>query len=182
MKAVLVFFFALCIGHPQYTVAATGAQLVGDLNAGSVGSFPSNLTAHASNLFFSAYTLETGRELWRYDGTNIALVADLNETRDDLGGGVFEGNDSLPAWFTPFNGHLFFSAYDPRRGAELWRYDGTNVQRVADINPDINDTIKFAPNSSWPAELTLFNGALYFSADNSAARTNYEVWKYDGDI
>lgn len=160
--------------------AATGATLISDLNSGSTGSFPSNLTASANTLFFNAYTLDTGRELFKTDGTNITLVADINETKDDIGFGVLEGNDSLPAWLTTFNGALYFSAYDPRRGAELWKYDGVAVERVADINPDANDTIKFAPNSSWPSKLTLFNSAIYFSADNNAFRTNYELWKYDG--
>jgi ELWxxDGT repeat protein len=175
--AALICWF---MHFPGASFGATGAQLVMDLNPGSAGSFPCNLTVHANTLFFNAYTLATGRELWKYDGRNVTLVADINDTKDDLGGGVFEGNDSLPAWPTSFNGELFFSAYEPRRGDELWKYDGVTVQRVTDINPDQNDTIKISPNSSWPAELTVFNNALYFSANDNTARTNYELWKYDG--
>jgi ELWxxDGT repeat protein len=174
-----VQWLVLCIAllRPAW---ASDAQLAADLNPGPNGSFPSNLTTHANILFFSAYTFDIGRELWKCDGTNITLVADINETKDDLGGGLSEGNDSLPTWLTPFNGDFYFSAYDPRRGDELWKYDGVSVARVADINPDLNDTIKFNPNSSWPAELTVFNNALYFTANNDTARTNYELWKYDG--
>jgi ELWxxDGT repeat protein len=179
-KRVYAVMFFIQYAILSQVVAASGATLVFDLNPGSTGSFPSNLTSTANFLLLNAYTLDTGRELFRTDGTNITLVFDINETKDDIGFGVLEGNDSLPAWLTPFNGEIYFSAYDPRRGAELWRTDGTNVQRVSDINPDSNDTIKFAPNSSWPSELTVFHGALYFSADNSAFRTNYELWKYDG--
>src|SRR6187551_2353567 len=92
-------------------ITASDATLIADLNPGPTGSFPSNLTASADFLLFNAYTLETGRELFKTDGTNITLVADINDTKDDLGGGVLEGNDSLAAWLTPFNGAIYFSAY-----------------------------------------------------------------------
>jgi ELWxxDGT repeat protein len=174
-----VLLLALALSTTRDGIGSDAVQLA-DLNPGSGGSFPSNLTVFASSLFFNAYTLSTGRELWKTDGTNITLVADINDTSDDIGGGVREGNDSLPTWLTPFNGSLYFSAFDSRRGAELWKYDGTNVTRAADINPDASDTIKLSPNSSWPSELTVSKGALYFSASNNSQRTNFELWKYDG--
>jgi ELWxxDGT repeat protein len=162
------------------TFAAGQLQRLADLNPGSVGSFPSNITVFANSVYFGGYTLETGRELFKYDGTNVTLAADINDTKDDLGGGTLEGNDSLPSWLTPFNGWLYFAAYEPRHGAELWSLQGTNIARVADINPDINDTVKPFPNSSWPSELTVFNNALYFVANSGAAIEDYELWKYDG--
>src|SRR5687768_2367428 len=102
---VLLMLAALCVTQGR---AATSLQQVSDLNPGPVGSFPSNITVYANSLYFSAYTLSTGRELWKYDGTNITLVADINETQDDIGSGVKEGNDSLPSWLTPYDGWLFF--------------------------------------------------------------------------
>ena len=153
------------------------ARRLADLNPGSVGSFPSNFTTFSGQLFFSAYTLSTGRELWRYDGTNVTLVADINPTADDLGG-VFEGNDSLPTGFRSFDGGLYFSAFDPFYGAELWRYQSNQVVRLTDINPDIG-TLTNLPNSAWPKELTPFNGALYFSATSSTNPENYELWRYN---
>jgi ELWxxDGT repeat protein len=81
-------------------------------------------------------------------GTTVTLVADINETKDDIGSGVMEGNDSLPAWLTAFNAALCFSAYHAHRGAELWKLSGTIPTRVADISPDVNDTINFSHNSS----------------------------------
>src|SRR5204863_3000583 len=104
----------------------------------------------------------------------------INDTTTTLGDGSLAGNDSNPGWFTVFNSQLYFSAFDPRRGGELWRYDGTTATRVADINADANDTIKFSPYRSWPTDLTIFNNALYFSATSGGSKDNYELWKFDG--
>jgi ELWxxDGT repeat protein len=180
MTRPIRFLFIALLTATLTTFGGGELRLLADLNPGAVGSFPSNITVFANSVYFGAYTLETGRELFRYDGTNITLVADINETKDDMGGGVMEGNDSLPSWLTPFNGALYFSAYDPRRGAELWKLNGTVPARVADISPDVNDTPKFFPNSSWPAELTVLNNALYFSANSGTTIDNYELWKFDG--
>ncbi|HEX5222806.1 MAG TPA: hypothetical protein VFZ59_24835 [Verrucomicrobiae bacterium] len=153
---------------------------VADLNPGAVGSFPTNLTVCAGSLFFSAYTLSTGWEPWRYHGNTITLVSNINDTADDIGSGILEGNDSSPGGFTSFATAVYFSAFDPRRGGELWRFDGTNAFRVTDINPDASDTIKSNPASAWPSELTVLGNVLFFSADSGGLRPNYELWKYDG--
>lgn len=159
--------------------AATARRLV-DLNPGSVGSYPSNFTAYSGNVYFSAYTLPTGMELWRYNGTEVTLAADINDTADDIGSGVKEGNDSLPDWLIEYGGKLYFSAFDSRRGAELWRFDGNQASRVSDINPDESDVIKAMSNSAWPNQIVHFNDALYFSANSNTMPENYELWKYDG--
>ena len=151
----------LCLGTP----AAATVERVADLNPGSVGSFLSNITVYAENVLFGAYTQATGTELWRYDGTNVVLVRDINDTADDLGFGVMEGNDSFPAWLTPFDGQVLFSAFDPYRGGELWQMDGLTATRAADINPDADDSVKLWPNSSWPQELTAFEGGPLFQRE-----------------
>jgi ELWxxDGT repeat protein len=159
---------------------AAGARLLADLNPGAVGSYPSNYTAYGPLTLFTAYTLETGFELWKTDGNSVTLAANINPTADDIGFGVLEGNDSLPDWLTVFDGQLFFSAFEPQRGAELWRYDGTQAFRVSDINADANDTIKVLPGNAWPRELTVLNNVLYFGATTSTNPPNYELWSFDG--
>lgn len=159
-----------------------GTRQVADLNPGSTGSFPTNLVAFSGSLYFNAYTLATGQELWRYDGTVITLTSNINDTADDLGG-VFEGNDSVPSWMNGYSNALYYSAFDPYRGGELWRYDGTNAARVADIFADANpsNAVLANPNSSWPSELTVLNGELFFSANGGPSnKANYELWKYNG--
>ena len=98
--SALVFAGELC--------AQTTSRRVADLNPGGVGSFPSNFTTFNGSLYFSAYTFELGRELWKYDGVGITLVSNVNGVATDLGGGTLQGHDSVPDWFTPFNGALYF--------------------------------------------------------------------------
>lgn len=173
--------FSVFIGFiSSVQLIAQGARLIADLNPGPVGSYPSNFTTFAGSLYFGAYTQATGFELFKFDGTNVSLVADINPTVDDIGFGVLEGNDSIPDWFTEMEGVLYFSAFEPRRGAELWSYDGMTATRVSDISPDANDTIKFLPNNSWPQHLTVLDGVLYFSATTRTNPENYELWQFDG--
>ncbi len=171
---------ALFISSPTEAANITSIRQIADLNPGSAASSPSNWTVLGEALYFSAYTSEMGRELWKYDGTNITLAANINDTVTDIGGGLFIGNSSTPGSFTAYRNKLYFSAFNPRRGGELWSFDGTNALRVSDINPDANDNIKTNPNNSWPSELTVFNDVLYFSAANGNNESNYELWKYNG--
>ena len=94
---------------------------------------------------------------------------------------MLEGNDSLPTWLTEFGGQLYLSAFHPARGAELWRFDGTQAARVSDINPDANDAIKVIQNSSWPYQITALNNALYFGATSSTVPEDYELWSYNAN-
>jgi ELWxxDGT repeat protein len=180
----LIVSFVTGVPLPARAQDQFTTRRVADLNPGGNGSFPSNLTVFADSLYFSAYTTNTGRELWRYGGAGITLVSNINDTMRDIGFGIRIGNDSVPTDLKEFNGKLYFSAFDARRGAELWRTDGTNCLRLSDINADANDTVKTNPASAWPRELTVVNNTLFFSANSGGGlRTNYqnyELWRYDG--
>ena len=77
-KAITLLLLLLA---PLSTLGADARRLA-DLNPGRTGSYPTNFATFAGQLFFSAYTLNTGFELWKLDGTNISLVADINPTRE----------------------------------------------------------------------------------------------------
>ncbi|MCY7274697.1 MAG: DUF4347 domain-containing protein [Phormidesmis sp. CAN_BIN44] len=75
-------------------------------------------------------------------------------------------------FLTNVNGTVYFQAYDPTNGNELWKSDGTvaGTVLVKDINP--------GSNSSYPNNLTNVNGTLYFRAFDPT--NGNELWKSDG--
>src|SRR3990170_7917573 len=150
-------------------VDASNPSVVADIiRPGKDGSNPAYLTVYNDVLYFSADDGVHGTELWKYDTTPPVGAADINGT-----------GSSSPAVLTVYNGLLYFRDDDGKgAGQELWKYDSTkpvdasNPSRVADIAT--------APaKGSFPAYLTEYNGALYFSADDGKGTTGKELWKYD---
>lgn len=135
------------------------------------GSSPENFAVFAGQLYFSAYDGVHGRELWRYNGTTTSLAADI------VPGGQY--SSSNPGGLTVYNGKLHFSATDEDHGCELWSFDGTTAAMVAEINPtpDPGNGDTFLMDSS-PNELTVFDGLLYFSANDGVH--GRELWSWDG--
>jgi ELWxxDGT repeat protein len=135
------------------------------------GSSPENFAVFNGQLYFSAYDGVHGRELWRFDGANAFLAADI------LPGGQY--SSSNPSGLTVYNGKLYFCATDEIHGCELWSYDGTQAQMVAEINPtpDPGNGDTFLMDSS-PGGFKVFNGLLYFAANDGVH--GRELWSFDG--
>jgi ELWxxDGT repeat protein len=70
------------------------------------------------------------------------------------------------------NGIVYFTAFNPATGTELWKSDGTTAGTV--LVKDINPGLK----GSAPQDLTSINGIIYFRAFNPA--TGYELWRSNG--
>lgn len=104
--------------------------------------------AFQDNLYFMGADAEHGEELWKFDGQQATLVADIYPGES--------GSD--PQWLTPFDGKLYFTAKDEEHGTELWQYDGEEAQLVKDIYPD--------QYSSTPYYLTTFGDFLFFHAEH----------------
>src|SRR4030095_1340635 len=80
-----------------------------------------------------------------------------------------------PEELTVFANALYFRAYQPQTGMELWKFAGVSARRAADIAPGPG----FSPYySSRPQGLTVFGQKLFFSADDGVK--GREVWTYDG--
>ena len=148
-------------------------------------SYPSGFGAFKNKLYFGASDDTHGLELWAHDGTNDPeFVANIHPGND------YWGSDSFPQEFAEFNNKLYFSAstFYNHEGLdwwysndELWEYDGINPPlRTADINP--------GDYGSYPRELTVFKGKLYFSAFSTHEWWDWEtlffkdneLWVYDG--
>jgi len=140
------------------------------------GSSPENFAIYNNQLHFSANDGVRGHELWRYDSTppgGASLAADI----------IPGGPSSNPNNLAVYNGKLYFCATDGTgpggHGYELWSFDGTTATMLPEINPTPN------PNNgddflmdSRPENLTVFNGKLYFSANDGIH--GRELWCYDG--
>jgi ELWxxDGT repeat protein/cysteine-rich repeat protein len=131
--------------------------------------------------------------LWKTDGVTTTLVADVPPAQPTVAGNAIffttapifgilwktDGATSGPVaaagiqsadQLTAVGDTLFFTAYEPETGVELWKTDGRTASAVADIVPGYG--------SSSPHALAAAAGTLFFSASQPA--TGHELWKTDG--
>jgi ELWxxDGT repeat protein len=146
-------------GRELWRFDGSHASLAVDIVPGGQysSSNPSGLTVYSGKLCFSATDEVHGYELWSFDGTNAQMVAEINPTPDPGNGDTFL-MDASPGGFKVFNGLLYFAANDGVHGRELWSFDGTKARLLLDLNP--------GQYGSEVSELTVFQDALYFSADD----------------
>jgi len=97
---------------------------------------------------------------------SVPAVADVISLASD----VDPGGSSSPSDFSVFNGQLYFRAQTSATGAEVYRFDGSTSQLVADLNP--------GSNGSNPAGLTTWNDQLFLQATLPATGT--ELYQFDG--
>lgn len=152
--------------------AQTGpAHVVKDINTARTsqsGSAPTGFLEYRGDAYFTAYTLETGRELWRSDGTEVGTVLVKDIQPGPLGSGPL---GSVVAGDT-----LFFLADDGIHGWELWKSDGTEdgTGLVKDIRPGPDGSVPFNLSTA----LVEADGILFFVADDGVHGP--ELWTSDG--
>ena len=119
-------------------------------------------------LYFQAASSGYRLTVWSTDGITANQVADITPEEANL---TTFGN------WVYFNGDATNGAISNRSsgvtGYELLRTNGTTTEIAADVNPTSN-------NSSWskPTNFAVFNGALYFSAEDGIHGA--ELMKFDG--
>lgn len=156
---------------------SVGTELLIDLEPGTEGSIPTNLTVAGDVFYFTAVTRDKHDQLWKSDGTENGTVAvkdmDPSSTKRDMDlfssdffyGRVKQGDEIKEL--------LFFAAKNGEYGIELWKSDGTEAGTVM-----VKDLMAGTNYSSRPGDFVELNGVVYFSAyaiDNSR-----NLWRTDG--
>ncbi len=147
-----------------------GTYMVKDISYLWGSSLPMEFVNFGDILYFAADHDELSTELWRSDGTEAGtyMVKD-----------IFEGyRDSSPIDFKVMGDKLYFIAMSAGVGYELWASDGTEIGTY--LVKNINEGIKWNGdgNSSYPQNLTVMNGILYFTADDGIHGD--ALWRSDG--
>jgi ELWxxDGT repeat protein len=145
----------------------TTTSLVADINPGSASSYPTPLTAVGGSLFFatstSSFYSNSGFELWKTDGTTTNKI------------GKIPSSSSASLVYiqgvTAVGGSVFLSLFNwlggPGIGAEIWKTDGSNTNRVVGL-----------PSGLSPGTMALGDIALFGTYGSSGA----ELWALDPDL
>ena len=158
------------IGTEPWTSDGTslGTSLLKDIFNGSQSSNAFFFTPFKNKVLFNAGDGKVGTELWITDGKeeNTKTVKDINSsTTNNSDAGLFiKGIGSL-------GNYAIFGAFEPLKGGELYRSDGT-----AEGTKLINN---IAPEDQWsyPNSFLNKNGVVYFIGDNSIGTS---IYKSDG--
>lgn len=130
---------------------------------------PSNMKVFNNKLYFRATSDGANFELWEYNdqlaisGTNPQMLKDKHSITAV----------ALASFLTLYNSSLFFQAFDPANGFELWSYDGTNAPALLN-----SYNISSGAGNAEPSYMTTLNSSLYFNASNGT--DGKELWEYTG--
>lgn len=123
---------------------------------------PTELTALQDKLFFTADSVDAGRELWVFEEstTQIKLFHDIRQGQAG----------SNPQELTVVGDDLFFVANNGSYGYEIWR---TNAQEE---QCSLESDIYYEGNSSGPRHLTNVNGTLFFRATDGMQNSSLHLY------
>ncbi len=132
--------------------SAPGTTVVKDytIDAAAQAIYPSNLIAASDKLFFTAYTITQGEEIWTSDGTTTQIVASPESA---------SARSVTPRNLVKFGNGIMFSGNGSLSGNELLKTDGSVVTLVKDIDTK--------PGGSAIENVVATKSKVYFSATNS---------------
>jgi ELWxxDGT repeat protein len=129
-----------------------------DINVGVDNSDPGQFTEINGTIYFTAFTDETGMELWSLNETDgLELVSD-----------IYPGtSSSSPQQLRAIGNWLYFTANAGAFGYELWRTNGTTTEMVIDILP--------GSDGAYPFGFVEHDGVIFFSANNGSDWTLFQT-------
>ncbi|MEJ0031231.1 MAG: ELWxxDGT repeat protein [Bacteroidota bacterium] len=147
----------------------TTTTRIKDIAAGTNSSDPYNLRKLANNyVVFVADDGTTGPELYVCTNGTSAGTSLLKQINTN-------GTGSYPSGeFPQLGSYVYFSAYSPTSGYEVWRTDGTTAG-TAQVSE-----LAATTTSSSPTFFTLFNSAIYFAATDGGLTNGNELWRTTG--
>jgi ELWxxDGT repeat protein len=181
LTAVLMTF-GMVLSGADATAATGPAHLLRDINptpSSNRGSFPENYQRLGKIALFRASTPQTGKELWRTDGTEAGtfLVKDINPGGAEAF--TYPGFEEPDDPFAELGSALIFLADDGVHGFELWTTDGTEAGTflLKDIFPGSTGAFGY-DYSGMRLVGQEAGGSFFFQADDGTH--GYELWKTDG--
>jgi ELWxxDGT repeat protein len=173
---------------------AAGTVLVGDIRPGSGGSYPSNLTAVGSTLFFSADNGVNGQEFWAVSTPAVPTLAiaatNANQTEGNSGSKAFTftvtrsvnttgsnnvnwavtGSGSNPSNASDFAGSVLPSGTVSFAPGESSKVITVNVQGDTTVEPNENFTVTLS-NATNGATITTATATGTIQNDDVAVPT-----------
>ena len=159
-----------CLGVDGNELRSTNGTIITTVrNLRQANSNPTGFVKMDNTTYFAAEENINGRELWKTDGTEAGtnLCADIY-----LGAKGSSPSDFLVVTATNGSKTLFFVAYEPGTGRELYKLENT-----PDAPPvRISDIVEGPPWSNI-GNLTNVNGTLHFTATNNIPNSGDRIYK-----
>ncbi|ANE51421.1 ELWxxDGT repeat protein [Flavisolibacter tropicus] len=143
-----------------------GTHLLKDINFANSSGYPSQFVDVNGVVFFTVTINGTNDQLWKTDGTEDGTVLVKDFLQSFIGYRIFELMEA--------NNLAYFIVYTWNTGFQLFRSDGTDIGTY--LVRDIGWNTDFDGITA-PSQLTEYNNALYFSANDNSGR---KLWVSDG--
>ena len=168
----LYFMHAGAFAHSNGTAAGTRVIVPKPVSGSGQLAIGSILGRSGSTLFLTGGDGAPGTGIVVSDGT-AAGTRVLRGAESGLPVSLSRYSPwSLSTTRAVLGNHLYFVGQTAQHGYELWRTDGSEA------GTEFVKDIVIGPRASHPYELTVYDGMLYFSAeDQNAQRT---LWRSDG--
>lgn len=150
-----------------------GTQLVKDIRNGFSHSNPQGFTEFNNEIFFIA-TGDSGRSIWKTDGTGVGTVEVIPANHVQPYSSYF--SNATASYLNVVGNYFYFGGTDQGSVVKLWRTDGTDAgtEMVADICPGCTNN----PNVQGYFAEFFFDGTLIYFCGNDNVH-GYEPWILD---